>query len=91
MINRMSCCAFEEGLMKSKGFRDVEMDSKHSGQGVSFCSIGCVIASIFCREVRIHVFSNTQKSFLEIPCRDGLIKLISQFFNIPKSKHRKYD
>ena len=46
---------------------------------VSFLSIGCVLATRFGREARIHVFSNTQKSFLEIPPRSDLIRFINQF------------
>lgn len=58
---------------------------------ISFCSIGCVLATIFCGEARIHVFSNTQKSFLEIPPRDNLIRFINKFLIFPKSKLRKYE
>ena len=42
-------------------------------------SIICVLATKFCGEARIHVFSKTQKSFLEIPRRDDLIKIINLF------------
>jgi len=58
---------------------------------VSFCSIGCVLSTRFGGEVRIHVFSNTSKLFMEIPPRDDLIRFISQFLIFPKSKLRKDD
>lgn len=46
---------------------------------VSFCSIGCVLATKFAGEARIHETSKTHKSFLEIPPRDGLIRLLTSF------------
>ena len=46
---------------------------------VSVCSIRCVLATKFGGEARIHVFSKTQKSFLEIPLRDDIIKIINLF------------
>lgn len=58
---------------------------------VSLFSIGCVLATKFDGEARIHVFSKTQKSFLEIPPRDDLIKIINLFLMVPKSKLRKID
>ena len=56
---------------------------------VSFCSISFVLATKFGGEARIHVFSKTHKSFLEIPLRDNLIKIINLFLTVPKSKLRK--
>ena len=56
---------------------------------VDFCSIGYVLATKFGGEAAIHVFSKTQKSFLEIPPRDNLIKIINLFLMVPKSKLRK--
>ena len=56
---------------------------------VDFCSIGCVLAMKLCGEVRMHVFSKTNKAFLEIPPRDDLIKIINRFLMVPKSKLRK--
>ena len=48
---------------------------------VDFCSIGCALALRFCREVKTHAFSNTQKSFGKIPPRDDLIRIINFFLN----------
>jgi len=58
-------------------------------EGVDFCSIGCVLATKFCGEARIHVFSKTQKLFLEIPPRDDLIKIINFLLMVLKSILRK--
>ena len=58
---------------------------------VDFCIIGCVLATKFGGEAKIHVFPKTQKSFLEIPTRDNLIKIINLFLMVPKSKLRKTD
>jgi len=58
---------------------------------VSFCTIGCVLATKFGGEVRMLVFSKTQNLFLKIPPRDDLIKTINRFLMFPKSKLRKSD
>ena len=49
---------------------------------VIFYSIRCVLATKFGGEARIHVFSKTRKSFMEIPPRDDLIEIINQFLNV---------
>lgn len=46
---------------------------------VSFCSIECVLATKCGGEARIHEISKIQKSFMEIPTRDGLIILLTIF------------
>ena len=46
-------------------------------ESVIFCSIGCVLATKICGEIGIHEFSKTQKLFLEIPPRSGLIILLT--------------
>lgn len=42
-------------------------------------SIECALAPKFCGGARTHEISKTQKSFVEIPPRWGLIKIISIF------------
>ena len=56
---------------------------------VDFSSIGCALASRFCREAKTHAFSKTHKSFGKVPRRDDLIKIINFFKLFSKSKHRK--
>ena len=77
----MGCCGRECSARTHSSLRG----------SVSFCSIGCVLAKKFGGEDRIHVFSKTQKSFLEIPPRDDSIKKFNHFLIFPKSKLRKYD
>ena len=48
-------------------------------ESVSFCSIGCVLATKFGGEARMHEISKTQNSFLEIPPRYDLIILFANF------------
>src|SRR5690606_16621666 len=46
---------------------------------VSFCSIGCVLATKSGEEARIHEISKTQKSFLDILPRNDLSRLLTNF------------
>lgn len=48
----------------------------------SFCSIRCVLAAKFSGKAIRHEISKTQNSFLEIPHRDDLIRLLTNFFNV---------
>ena len=49
---------------------------------VSCCSITCVLATKFGGEARMLEISKTHKSFMEIPPRDDLIRLLTYFFNV---------
>jgi len=46
---------------------------------VRICSIGCVLATKFGGEAKIHEISKTHKLFLEIPPRHDLTKLLTNF------------
>ena len=61
------------------GCAAVERTQSSLRGSVSFCSIGCVLATKFGGEARIHEISKTQKLFLEIPPRDGLIRQLTNF------------
>lgn len=67
--------------MQTLGVASVGCNARtHSSlRSVSFCSISYVLATKFGEEARINVFSETQKSFMEIPPRDDLIKIINIF------------
>ena len=56
---------------------------------VSFCSIGCVLVMKFGGEARIHETFITHKFFLEIPPRDGLIRLLTYFLKSLTPQLRK--
>jgi len=57
---------------------------------VGFCSIGCVLATKFGGEARIHEISKNKKLFLEILPRSVSIRLLTDFQIFPKSKLREY-